>query len=376
MKSIFYLLFCICFVLSGGVSAEEDGSIFSQSGDTFDSDMPAIDLSNDATIDADESAQNTESESEIYTSDTIETDESLEEKLNLEEYLETANFVFEARGTLGMMHYVYEEVYGSSDNVKWADNLPFVGVGFTFGHEKFDRLSFDIYAQRTDTGKDALFLYNNENQGVELVSDTNANLNREDYAINLGWRFDDLFFDEDGVSVSLGYKMGKSNIGLTRRNKVTVTLPPQPIGVDRVIDSNTGQILAEIPSTTTTTAQQVNTSQSNDETTFETKGPSLGISYGYPVGERSMLGVNLAYTSLSSDYQSTQYENVGAKSTEGLTFGLSWSSATRLVSYGVSLDWYSYTMDVDRNTLTGNVAGSDFNELKEEVFSLKVFVFY
>ncbi|WP_069471681.1 hypothetical protein [Candidatus Marithrix sp. Canyon 246] len=103
----------------------------------------------------------------------------------LSPFVMAADFSLESRAVLGMMNYQYEEVFTGSDDVKWSDTMPFLGIGMTLAYKNF---SFDVYVQKSDTGEDSFF-----NKGQYYTTDHNATFNRDDYAVNFGYTTDSLF---------------------------------------------------------------------------------------------------------------------------------------------------------------------------------------
>jgi len=262
------------------------------------------------------------------------------------DFLNKADWSLTGRGTIGEMYFKYQEKYPNTDDVKWQDNMPFLGIGGTlsaaFGEDHF--VSIDGYVQQTASGKDSFF-------GLpeaidDAILDYNTNLSRRDYAINLSYGWRNLLIIDNSLVASVGYKLGKTDINGTRRNIV----------------SGEGEGIY----------------YRNEKIQFETKGPTLGISYNHPVGESSAVSLNLGYAWLESDYISTQQEITPA-STQGLTYGLSWNSTiTNKLRYGFSVDAYSYTMgaSLTKKEREGVIITNFIDSIEETVYSFKASLYY
>lgn len=229
---------------------------------------------------------------------------------------DTTNFFFEPRVVVGMHQHSYEEKYETSDDVKWEDNIPFAGLGLTLGYKNF---SLDVYAQQSASGKDSLY---DEDDSVlptgEIVTqdrDYNTDISREDYAINLSYARNLFVNWDDRIVFSVGYKVGKTSISGARRNI-----------------------------TTNLSTEEVKPNRRHEEKQFETNGPTLGISYGFPIGE-GVIGLNFAYAWLETDYTSSEMKETTPVSTSGLTLGFIWNSPiTNNLMFSFSVDGYQYTM--------------------------------
>ncbi|MCK5523888.1 MAG: hypothetical protein KAI83_12220 [Thiomargarita sp.] len=257
---------------------------------------------------------------------------------------DTTNFFFEPRVVVGMHQHSYEEKYTGkdSDDVKWEDNMPFAGLGITLGYKNF---SVDVYAQQSASGKAIEF-----ETSDSLLRDKNIdNLSRKDYAINFSYAMNLFKKLDDRVVFSTGYKVGHTNIS----------------GTSRYISTSTGGI-----------------NYSPIDTQFETNGPTVGISYGFPIGE-GVIGLNLAYAWLKTDYTSPEME-VTPESTSGLTLGLLWSSPiTNNLMFSFSADYYKYTMGAESaktefEDALGRVQRRDIqlNTIEESVVSIKTSLSY
>ena len=246
-------------------------------------------------------------------------------------FVMAADFTLEPRAVLGMMDYQYEEVFAGSDNVKWSDTIPFLGIGMTLGYKNF---SFDVYVQKSDTGEDSLF----DSGGTFSTKDYNATFNRDDYAMNFGYSTDGLFGGL--LSFVVGYKVGETEVGGARRRY-------------RLEGGDSSFFFF-----------------SSEITTIKTKGPTIGVAYGLPVGKSSMIGINVAYAWLDGDYESNQMTL--AIEPEAITFGINWSGPiSNRLTYRIALDAYQYPTQAlstdDRLSI---------ESIKEEIVSLKASLSY
>ena len=262
------------------------------------------------------------------------------------------DFSFDARAMTGMMYYKFEESFAVEGETvtSWQDNIPFLGVGFRLGYKTF---SLDAYFQQSASGKDSLFDVQTRplptGDTFETTKDYNTNLSRKDYAINLSYsKTLNLLTSSDGIGLSIGYKVGKTDISGTRRVRRGI------IG--------SGESTYE-PDT--------------DELQYETKGPSVGIGYSFKVGKSSLLGINLAYAKLKPTYNSKQMEGAQLDDTSGVTIGLRWNgNLTKHLKYGISIDRYQYSMTGSQTRIArGEFTQVDFN-VEESVLSAKVSLSY
>ncbi len=117
------------------------------------------------------------------------------------------------RITTGMMSYQYDERYENSDDVKWSDNMPFLGIGGRLGLNNF---SVNVYGPTfRSTGVDSSIRRCYSDDSVER--DHNANFSRQDYAINLSYSIDKIIQPPPQFVIGfVGYKVGKPDISGTR----------------------------------------------------------------------------------------------------------------------------------------------------------------
>jgi hypothetical protein len=211
--------------------------------------------------------------------------------------LKAADFTFLPRVITGVMSHKYEDPLFNEGGVSAI--MPFLGAGATLS---YDRLFVDTYIQRSGEGEDG-----------------DSTLTREDYAIAFGYAV------TDSLSISAGYRKGR-----TEAENITYASSGTPL-----------TILSK----------------------FTTQGPFVGAAYGWLIGD-GLLGVNLALTYLDNDYDTEEkssdkpisYDFPG--NTWGTTLGAHWKAPiTKQLSYGASLDYYTYKFD-----------GSDNNGFAEENF--------
>ncbi|MEN8215348.1 MAG: hypothetical protein ABFS56_03015 [Pseudomonadota bacterium] len=255
---------------------------------------------------------------------------------------DTSHFFFEPRLVTGKIYEKYEENYAESDDILWQDNVPFIGIGLTLGKKNF---SVDIYAQQSESGKDSFI-----RETSSLLQDYNATLSRKDYALNLSYIKSNLFSWDHSLVFSVGYKIGQTDIGVRTRN---ITNQSKPIIKPQDIQ-------------------------------FETKGPTIGLAYGFPVGN-SVLGINLGYAWLNTAHSNSSFGvETNPASTSGITVGFLWAgSISKNFGYSLSLDGYSYTMGAvttktqfkDQN---GNLQTREIklNSIEESVMTFKFSLSY
>jgi hypothetical protein len=246
------------------------------------------------------------------------------------------------RGVLGIMSYEYKENYPSGQDIKWSDNIPYAGVGITLDYNNF---ALDIYAQQTVSGKDSFF--NTQPAPGVIIFDDNTNLSRRDLASNVSYGIQNLLTNKgDALIFSVGYKWGQSDINGARRRTVFPENQPQYTIYD------------------------------TEETQFTTGGPSIGVTYGFPIGQKSKIGINIAFTKLvNTDFRKTGPTQFDIDTTQGLTVGAIWmGSITNEISYSLSFDYYKYEMT--GTTWSLREVNTDPFTLEEQVMSLKASISY
>jgi len=274
---------------------------------------------------------------------------------------DTSHFFFEPRVVTGKIYEKYEEKYArdDSDDVLWQDNVPFLGIGLTLGKKNF---SVDIYAQQSESGKDSFARGSSrqiENTNINSLQDYNATLSRKDYALNLSYSKRNLFGRDHSLIFSVGYKIGQTDINVRARNTHVISI--------------TGE-----------ENETTNNNLDHQDIQFETKGPTIGLAYGFPVGN-SVLGINLGYAWLNTAHSNSSFVGeTNPGSTSGITVGFLWAgSITQNLGYSLSVDGYSYTMDAatiesqfkDQN---GNLQTRVINldSIEESVVTFKVSLSY
>ena len=124
------------------------------------------------------------------------------------------------------------------------------------------------------------------------------------------------------------------------------------------------------------------------ELLFEEAGFFVGANYGWPIGKKGVLSVNLAYADLDADLiedvnnpafaspavLAIPLDTVASSDAQGLSYGLSWSSRlTQKLSYSLALDAKKYNFDKVTDT-NPNAIPSD--EFEEEFVGVTVSLFY
>ncbi|MEK8018130.1 MAG: hypothetical protein VSS75_014750 [Candidatus Parabeggiatoa sp.] len=234
----------------------------------------------------------------------------------------------------GVMSYKYEEEFTGSDNVKWHDIMPFLGLGVTLGYNNW---SIDAYAQKSFTGKDGLFA-----QSETITRDYATDFTREDYAVNMSYKTKALFgYKMRGVlSFFAGYKYGKTEI-----------TGPRSITISSLEES----------------------SFSFSEMSLKTNGYSIGGGYSWPIGKSGgLLGIKGAFATLDGDYDSNEL-GVVTTPTIFTWISINWSSAlSKKVTYAFSLDAHNYAMEATPTDQPGVTLSS----IEERIISLKALLSY
>ncbi len=241
----------------------------------------------------------------------------------------------------GVMSYKYEEEFVGSDNVKWDDIMPFLGLGLTLGYSNW---SIDAYAQQSFKGKDSSFEQSSLFESSETMTmDSTTDLTREDYAVNLSYKTKALFgYEMSGfLSVFAGYKYGKTDITGPQRRTFE-----NPLSFHRIYFY---------------------------EKSFKTNGYSIGGGYSWPIGKSGgLLGIKAAFATLDADYDSNQLIVV-TEPTRFTWISLNWSSSfSKNVTYGFSLDVQNYAMGATPTVHPGVTLSS----IEERIISLKALLSY
>lgn len=235
-------------------------------------------------------------------------------------------------------------------NWKLGDMVPFAKVGGTFFYNRFFA---DINYQRSADGDfdisggvayDTGFIPDLPTLAPVATFVGSAEFYNYSYAVSAGYQL------LDNLSVYAGYKQIFTKFDLN----VLATF-------DAVDDG----------SITGTPGFPLQLNQYGDfDVDYDAKGPFLGTTYGFLIGEEGVLSLNLAVAYLDGDIkQKGNYVNVatGAKDDSfdlstsgdsiGFSYGVSYSSnLSEKLSYALTANGYTYDFDSDGKTL------SDFNE--------------
>ncbi len=244
--------------------------------------------------------------------------------------------------TPGIMRYTYQEDFKASDDVKWQDNVPFLGAGVGLTASSVN-LSFlksvdvlvDLSSQWADIGDDREFrdtLVGN----TPAIADWNVDFKRQDYVLTLGAT---KTFGYVLAGASIGYKGSKAELNGTHRF--------HPLG-------SPARIYPE------------------DSTTLKTNGMFGGITIA-GVYKNFAMTLNLAYSWLNSEYDSKLNSIHEEGDNEGLTYGLKFRY--KLPNYPVSLtlsgDYYSYETGFPIRE-----KGTQLNSVKEKMIPLRFSITY
>jgi len=226
---------------------------------------------------------------------------------------------FEPRVTTGIINYQYQEKYlsGGGNNVEWRDTSPFFGVGGTvsIATNFCERLFVDGYYQLTGVGDDRNF-----DPDAIPPRDENIDFNRRDLAGTIGCAIPYKMFLDGSVTLTTGYKAGKSEINGTHRRYPTgkVTFAPE------------------------------------DSTILKTDGVFGGVSLAWPIRATWQFQINLAYARLQSEFSSDYHGIIPLQggpttgTTGGLTGGVRLQNTlTRHITWSISMDYFNYDMDAE-----------------------------
>jgi len=234
---------------------------------------------------------------------------------------------FEPRVTTGIMNYRYQEYYPTGDDIEWLDTSPFFGVGATVSIpiSFCEKLFLDTYGQLTDAGSDSKFSPEQSEQGVEYQKDESVDFSRRDLVGTMGCVipqkiFPQKIFLDGSVTLTAGYKRGKSEINGTHRQyrSGTVTLSPE------------------------------------DSTILKTDGFFGGVSLAWPIRSTWQFQINLAYARLQSEFSSDYHGIIPSQggpttgTTGGFTGGIRLQNTlTRHITWSISMDYFNYDMDAE-----------------------------
>lgn len=214
-----------------------------------------------------------------------------------------------------------------------GDEFPEVNFNVTFkllgaGLTLFkDTYYLDLSYQKSLKEEDT---FNFEDPAVNFAYEETFEGDRKDYAITLGKKI----LDQRG-GVYVGYKVGESQA-----------------------DGNQGTTLS-----------------------FKEKGYFIGGNYGWPIADKGVLSVNLAYAMLDGDLKEVvspafppDLSTDATSDAKGLSYGVSWfSSITDQLSYSLGLDVRKYTFD---NVKDSNPSAIPSDEFKEEFIAATFSLYY
>lgn len=269
---------------------------------------------------------------------------------------------FQPRINAGVMNYEYKQenafsdykgsspdgnqpakVIRSSQEMKRADSIPYIGIG---GTVSYDRFFLDLYGSKTATGEDKdipqITVIDTTWTGGQTTTinsiKTNSKIEREDYSISLGYN---LF---DNLIIFAGYKKSETDFD------------------DKVFYYNNAYRKNGI---------LVDTFDSKGvlKIKLDQKGPFIGVAYGWNIMDKGVLSVNAALGS----FEGTAKQNVRIEDPSdpsqpllsefknkgdviGLSTGITWrANITDSLAYSLALSGYNYGYE-DKN------GGGNFSE--------------
>ncbi|RKZ84821.1 MAG: hypothetical protein DRR19_17225 [Candidatus Parabeggiatoa sp. nov. 1] len=260
---------------------------------------------------------------------------------------------FDARFITGLMYYKYSDAFVD----KLSDNIPFYGVGATYGiSSPIGNISFDAYLQRSDKGKDGFF-EENLDDNFKHPTNTDARFNRDDYAITMTYQIGSIYGWQFPIFV--GYKWGKTHV---ERTEITLFQPND----DPLARIETNDPLARI------------------ETNFKTKGPVIGLGITFPIAtnKEHRAGIYGAYGRLTSEYNTSiflgeKYLDAGTvtQPTEAWKYGINFNGLIAKLpigwgklNYTISLDSYNYSMSLKPRS------GDPTSSIDEQIYSVNASV--
>jgi len=247
----------------------------------------------------------------------------------------------------GMMRYEYNVGLAGKnsdiqDKVQLKEELPFINLGTTL---TYNRLFMDVSVQSTlmepDINEDGEKPVGIDSTNRDYTRDTQ--LERQDYTLSFGYMMNNHF------SIFAGYQYGDTSYDWT----------------EKIHDKDKGD---------------VGTVRKNNE--FLTGGPFIGVATNWQT-KLGTLGLSLAVADLDGKITTHRKHEEGkstitklhkrertekvSSSTTGVKVGLNWNappiSSIPGLSYGVSLDWFSYEFDSKKGSFQDNVFGNRENEL-------------
>jgi hypothetical protein len=266
----------------------------------------------------------------------------------LDYVLGKGSFFFEPRVIAGFMSYRYQETYNQNTkkSLDWEGYMPFLGAGIILGYKNF---SLDLYARRSAFGKDNQFDATEtpgDNGIITNGKEINVGFLHHDYGINLNYQLSkkvlkNILIDNGNIIFSVGYKWGINDIREINRNDS--------------YDEN-------ICSSNQACYDQTYKLSSQDKQ-FKMEGITLGVAYGYSIENIGILGINLAYAWLDTEYSSSINKIFNTDTAKGETIGIQWNGIiSNNLTYGLSVDYYKYNInasstskDISLNSITETV---------------------
>ena len=228
---------------------------------------------------------------------------------------------FDTRLITGLMYYNYSD---TTFEDQFSDNIPFYGFGASYGiSSPIGNISVDAYIQRTDKGKDGFFEEHLDDIYRPPVN-TDARFNRDDYAITMNYQFGSIYGWQ--IPLFVGYKWGETTL---ERTEISLSTDFYP--------------LAQV------------------KTNFNTEGPVVGAGITFPIAKnkKHRAGIYGAYGILTGEHKQTirgggdivveaiPYTDTTYTWKVGINFN---GELVKLpigkLNYTISLDSYSYTMDL------------------------------
>ncbi len=253
----------------------------------------------------------------------------------------------EPRATVGVMIYQYEENYSEAErgNIEWKDTSPFFGVGSTISIATnfCERLFIDAYGQFTDAGSDGKFSQAKSERGEQYQKDESVDFGRRDWVGTMGCVIPQRIFLDGSVTLTAGYKGGKSEINGTHRQYRPKTVTPSP----------------------------------EDSTILKTDGFFGGVSLSWPIRSTWQFQINLANAWLQSEFNSAYHSIINPPTTGdtgGFTGGIRiQNTLTRHVTWSISADWFRYKMDANppEMEINGQKGRETLTGVKEQIIPLR-----
>jgi hypothetical protein len=234
--------------------------------------------------------------------------------------LSLAQVQFQPRVFIGVSDYDFTpsaelatdaQTFGGAET---SDTMALAGLGATL---IVDSWFVDAYMQKTDQGSfNGQDFVIDQGIGSTTFTDQNGEIDHSDVTFAIGRAFD------AGVSLSLGYKFGETEVNETS------------LDVFRDFEFGTTE-------TSDFSAKQV----------FKNEGPFISLGYGRAVGN-GVIAANVAVADLDADYfleeftEDDPFSGQISGDATGVSLGAFWkASLTEHMSYKVSVDYYRYDFD-------------------------------